>query len=461
MAGALKHLEVGAEHGVVQRGRGLADAAADLLYDLAVIVGGGVIKACLRCALTDGAVEGELFAGHQNQPVKLVGNQGDVVDAPHAAAAIGGLFTQKIAKQQLFERLGADFRLRIFDGNRDHCGGFCTLPELFRLLRIHVKTDDFGYDFIFVAIIIGVLRLNVNSLGERLEVRSGDRFAREAAVEYAVAAEQCGAHLLKQSVAVDAHLPAAFEHGQNLLFLVDLIGALGGFFLKELCALVRLFADVGLVEHDLPRGDVYRMGQTVEIGQQCVQIAALVAVGIGELCQLLGGITGAGIVVVQIKADAGGQIDRQRAAVCIVPALVAQFLRDLLTAQTAHGQIADAHVLKGSFACQQAMPGDDGSDGAADHEQQQCAQRHSKADFCGTAALFGAAFFLFLARRPFFSDGLRLRAAFVRQLRFDRRRRLGSFDRRGYPCLDGGKDFVFYFSRFVIHGLFLTDFLFI
>ena len=86
VAGALDDLQIGVEHGVVERGAHLADAAAVFLPDLAVGVGRGGLPAVGFRALAERIVEGERLSGNEHQPVKQRARLFHVGNAVGAAA---------------------------------------------------------------------------------------------------------------------------------------------------------------------------------------------------------------------------------------------------------------------------------------------------------------------------------------------------------------------------------------
>ena len=87
---ALRGHEAGGDDGVVQSGGDLADAAARLLNQHAVLVGSGRLIALLTGAVSGGQVEGKFLSGLQNPSVNGVHGQLDVLVAVFVVGRLGG-----------------------------------------------------------------------------------------------------------------------------------------------------------------------------------------------------------------------------------------------------------------------------------------------------------------------------------------------------------------------------------
>ena len=87
---ALCDLQVAPQAGQIQRGGGLADAAADLIHRLALYIGGGGLVAPGGGALAHHAVVGEHIAGVQHIAVDRGGGQLHIALPRRRAAHLGG-----------------------------------------------------------------------------------------------------------------------------------------------------------------------------------------------------------------------------------------------------------------------------------------------------------------------------------------------------------------------------------
>ena len=106
---ALGGLQVRLEHGVVDGGGDLADAAADLGLGLAAgDVGDGLLIALFLGALANGLVEGELLAGHENGAVDLLAGQLQIVRAVGDGGMSGVGLGNDVLEQGLAQLLGGE-----------------------------------------------------------------------------------------------------------------------------------------------------------------------------------------------------------------------------------------------------------------------------------------------------------------------------------------------------------------
>ena len=146
MVDALGDLQIGAQHRHIQRGRGLAHAAADLVDDLVARIRARGLVAALGRALADHIVIGKLVARVEDGAVDRRRRQTHIVRARHVGLAQRGRAAgERIAEQRLLQLLCGHLGRRGRD--RDSIGGCRTVPnDGARLLDIklhaHLFRDD-------------------------------------------------------------------------------------------------------------------------------------------------------------------------------------------------------------------------------------------------------------------------------------------------------------------------------
>ena len=297
VAGAGVDLEVRDHGAVVQRGRHLADAAADLLHDLAVGISAGLLEAVGLRALADDVVIRKRLAGLENDAVDLLGGELHVRDAVAAAAGERGglrgeLVGQEVLLQTLLRHLGLRERGR--DGDGIAVGG--RVPQ--GLGGGHVKLDTDlalggGLGLGVVACVDRVAADGVVQLLQRHLVIAAhvDRVGRRAELAGADVAE----HAVGDGGGVERDHARALDDEDGAVRLVDLDAAggeadvdLGGL------ALDARAQGVGVHVGKVVRGDVMPLEGAAQPREEVGEHIAAAAVGIGRL----GGGIGRGV-----KAD--------------------------------------------------------------------------------------------------------------------------------------------------------------
>lgn len=103
------HLQIGTQHGHVQRRGRLADTAAELVNNLAARVGVRLLITACGCALANRAIIGKLVARIEDGAVDGFSRQTDVVRTRCVALVeIGRRARERIVEQLRLERLCRD-----------------------------------------------------------------------------------------------------------------------------------------------------------------------------------------------------------------------------------------------------------------------------------------------------------------------------------------------------------------
>ena len=285
---AVHDLQVGAEHGQIQRGGHLADAAAVFQHGLAAHISRGAAVAPRGGALAEGGVVGKGLAGIEDDAVAGLGCQAHVVLAVGGAADGGGAAAQLVPEQDLFHFLLGDLRLRHGDGHGEFRTGRGFVHLLLGSGRVEIHAGLPGLHGAFGLVVIGVgglaMGVAVNILhgdgnGGSLHQGAGDAL-------FQVIPGQGGLHLGKQGVLVDEI--AALGLGDDHAVPLDAPGALGD-------GDVGLKSDVrdGVAGGAAVEGQLRRHGmaqqQPLGIGDAAGKEIAAAAVLIGGVRRLGGG----------------------------------------------------------------------------------------------------------------------------------------------------------------------------
>ena len=156
---ALDDLQVRAQAREIQRGGGLADAAADLVHRLALDVGGGGLIAPGGGPLAHGAVVGEDLAAVEDVAVDGGGGELHVADPGGGAGDVGLAGTQDIPEEDALQLLRRDGGPLDAGGDRHGLAGLGGVQLRLGLRHVKVRPQLLGGDGLGGGVIAGVLHL--------------------------------------------------------------------------------------------------------------------------------------------------------------------------------------------------------------------------------------------------------------------------------------------------------------
>ena len=155
----LGDLQIGPQARQVQRGGGLADAAADLVHGLALDVGGGGLVASCGGPLAHGLVIGEGLPGVEHILVDGGGGELHVGLAGGGAAHLGLGGAQHVPEQQVLQRLGGDGGLLYLGGDGDGLAGLRRVQGDLGGGHVEVRAHLLRDDGVGLGVVGGVLHL--------------------------------------------------------------------------------------------------------------------------------------------------------------------------------------------------------------------------------------------------------------------------------------------------------------
>ena len=359
VAAACVNLEVCKQRGVVERAGDLADAAADLLHDLAAGVCARGLIAARGGALAEGLVVVKLLAGHEHDAVYGLAGELHVVYAVGAAAAQAGhdRLAEIDGEEQLLIVLGRILGLGYLAGYLDRVARAGGIPEAAGLGLVEVHAVDGGDNLVRLGVIARVLRLAEDRVVQAVDVQRLGLGLAGRVVKRAVAPLGQGlADEARELVDVYAHAVRALDHADDALVLVQLhAGAL------EVAEDVRDRAgDEGahrLLVHLYPHLGAAAGDEAPQIAREAVEEMALVAVVIGRLRGLLRRDGGPGLRRRHRERVLHGQRDRDR-LVLVRPA------GDLeLVGRLGEGHASDVDAADGYVGVNRVRAGDVGGEG--------------------------------------------------------------------------------------------------
>ena len=175
---SLGDLQIGTQHGHIQRRGRLAHAAAKLVDNLPVDICTRRLVATRLGALADNAVIGKLVARIENRTVNGRSCQPHVIGTRHIALVqIGRSLRKRIAEQHFFEIL------RRYLGRRDRCGDGVTLRravanDAARLFHVKLYAGFFRNDGLAVGLVDRRARPLADRLGSDLVNVNGRGFTQ-------------------------------------------------------------------------------------------------------------------------------------------------------------------------------------------------------------------------------------------------------------------------------------------
>ena len=387
MAGAGVDLEVGDHGAVVQRGRHLTDAAADLLHDLTAGVSPGFLKAVGLCALADHVVIRKRLTGLENHAVDLLGGEPDIRDAVAAAAGEGsGLGGELVGQQMLLQALLRHLRLRERGRDGDGVAGRGRVPQGLCLGDVELDADLALRGGLGLRVVARVDRVAADGVVQLLQrhliiAAHIDRVGRRAELAAADVTE----HPLCDGGGVERDHARALDDADGTVLLVDLDTAareldidLGGLALDACAQGVGVHVGEVIGRHIVP---LERAAQPRE--EVCEHIA-VAAVGIG----CLGGGIGRGVKADLRRGDGDGPVAREghREHRCarIVPAGGADGLCRLTLRHAADVGAADGDIREDGILFRHEHH----ADGTRRDDDGQHDERGAQGDLAAAAARF-------------------------------------------------------------------------
>ena len=393
VAGAGVDFQIGDHGAVIQRGRHLADAAADLLHDLAAGIGPGLLEAVGLRALADDVVIRERLAGLENDAVDLLGGELHVRDAVAAAAGErGGLGGELIGQEVLLQLLLRHFRLRERGRDGDGVAGGRRVPQGLGGSDVKLNADLALGGGLGLGVVARVDRIAADGVVQLLQrhlviAAHIDRVGRRAELAGADVAE----HALGNGGGVERDHARALDDADGAVRLVDLDAAggeadvdLGGL------ALDARAQGIGVHVGEVVRGDIMALEGAVQPCEEIREHIAAAAVGIGRL----GGGIGRGVKADLRRGDGDGPVTREghgeHRGARIVPPGGADGIRRGGLRHAADVGAADRDVRENGALFRHEHH----ADGARRHEDGQHDEHDAHGDFAAAAARF----FLFRSR---------------------------------------------------------------
>ena len=291
MRRALDHVQIGVQHGLIDRGRDLADAAAGLRLALAArLIDGGGAVALFGRALADDLVERENFARIQDRAVDGGAGKLQILCAVGVDNVRAVIFGERGGEILLFQAFQRDLRDKVLHLDGEGLPRVRHGDLLGIILQIEAEALDLRHELVLFLVVVRVRHLGAVFVVVRLEI---DRLARDGVVVKGELGEIPGViareHGVIELVHVQRDLRRAGDDGDGLRRLVkgdrrldERLLCLGSRLLQRAADILGVQVETGREVH------VVAPGLRAAMGENGAERTAVAPVGHGGVHRFVG-----------------------------------------------------------------------------------------------------------------------------------------------------------------------------